>query len=738
MKSRLLIVLALFVIAACSQGSSPTPTAGPTRTPTLPPPDLNTTSAPDATHAAQAYLDAWKAEDYATMYGLLSPLSREAISAEDFEAYYRSIAAEAALESVEYEVLSALTEPKRAQVNYRVNLNSVLVGEIARDTLMNLILEEEGWRVQWDETLIIPELEGGNLLSMDVRVPSRGNIYDRNGHALVAQADAVALGLDTSQVNPEQQGSLLNTLWDLTGIRPDALAPILDSYRQFGWYLPVGEAPADLVQPLDSVLTSFAGMVMQAYRSRFYFDGGIAPQTIGYVSAIQEEEVETYKRRGYRIDEKVGRSGLEAWGEEFLSGQRGGALYVVGTDGSIITKLAETEPQPSYSIFTTLDRDLQTQTEDALSGFTGAVVVLERDTGRVLAIASSPGFDPNLFEPTNFNQGYLLGEIFNNPDTPLLNRATQGQYPLGSVFKIITMSAALENGLYDLEQTYECGHAFSELPGFVSYDWTYEKELPASGTLTLQEGLMRSCNPFFQHIALALYNQNLRDAISKLAEGFGLGSESGMEGVAEEEGQIPVPENEIEAVNQAIGQGPMLVTPLQVAQFIAAIGNGGTIHQPQIIERIESPAGEILQEFEPSEAGELPVSEETLAAVQEAMDMVVNDTRGTAYRRFVNFPIPVAGKTGTAETGGGRDPHAWFAGYTYAEQEGKPDLAIVVLAENIGEGSDYAAPIFKRILEIYYYGNPRTPYWWESSIGVTKTPTPEFSETPAPEGTPTP
>ena len=138
MKSKLLIIIALFALAACSPGSSPPPTAGPTRTPTLPPPDLNTTSAPDATQAAQAYLDAWKAEDYAAMYELLSPLSQEAISAEDFEAYYRGIAAEAALESVDYEVLSSLTEPKRSQVNYRVNLNSVLVGEIARDTAANL------------------------------------------------------------------------------------------------------------------------------------------------------------------------------------------------------------------------------------------------------------------------------------------------------------------------------------------------------------------------------------------------------------------------------------------------------------------------------------------------------------------------------------------------------------------------------------------------------------------------
>ncbi|MDX1438195.1 MAG: NTF2-like N-terminal transpeptidase domain-containing protein, partial [Anaerolineales bacterium] len=185
MKLRLWTSLILLFLAACTPDISITPTAGEQATATLPEPAINTTSVPDPLGAAQAYLDAWKSENYEAMYGLLSPLSQEAISFEDFEAYYRSIAAEAALEGVDYEILGALTHPNRAQVNYNVTLDSVLVGEISRDTLMNLKLEDEDWRVQWEETLILPELGGGNYLSMDVRVPSRGNIYDQNGHALV-------------------------------------------------------------------------------------------------------------------------------------------------------------------------------------------------------------------------------------------------------------------------------------------------------------------------------------------------------------------------------------------------------------------------------------------------------------------------------------------------------------------------------------------------------------------------
>jgi penicillin-binding protein 2 len=685
------------------------------------------------------------------MYALMTSISQDAIDLEEFEARYRTLVAEAALQTMDpeadrygldYGVLSNLTNPRNAQVNYRLILHSILVGDIQRDNVMNLALEDGEWRVQWDESLLLPELSGGERLSMDVRIPSRGNIYDRDGHAIVAQADAVALGLDTSRVDPDQVDALLNEIWRLTGIRPESLRQTLETYQQYGWYLPIGEVAQDVVAPRDAVLAGFDGMVMRAFRSRYYFDGGIAPQVVGYVSAIQPEEVEEYKRRGYRVDEKVGRMGLERWGEGYLSGDRGGSLYVVGPEGDIITKLAEAEPQPAASIYTTLDKDLQTGAEIALQGFRGAIVVLERDSGRVLAMASSPGFDPNAFEPNNINYQYLLDEIFaDDAGNPLLNRATQGQYPLGSVFKIVTMAAALESGVYTPESEYQCGYQFTELQGVVLNDWTYEHfqedgRTQPSGLLTLPEGLMRSCNPFFWHIGLDLYTSGLTEAIAEMAKGFGLGQPTGIGQVAEAEGQIPVPGSQLEATNNAIGQGDTQVTPLQVARFVAAVGNGGTLYRPQIVERIEPPGGQPLFAFRPEPTGVLPVDQEILEVIQSAMVSVVEDPRGTARHIFPNFPIPIAGKTGTAQDPP-RDPHAWFAGYTFAGREDVPDIAIAVIVENSGEGSDFAAPIFKGIVQLYYTGQ-RSKFPWESQPGVLSSPTPEVTETPVVEETPTP
>jgi penicillin-binding protein 2 len=234
-----------------------------------------------------------------------------------------------------------------------------------------------------------------------------------------------------------------------------------------------------------------------------------------------------------------------------------------------------------------------------------------------------------------------------------------------------------------------------------------------------------------------VFDQGHPTAIPDMAKAFGLGALTGIE-IDESAGLVPDPDwkqqsagtdwAREDSMQLAIGQSALNVTALQVARFIAALGNGGTLYQPQLVERIQTAEGVVSHQFEPIAQRDLPLSAQTLAAVREAMGMVVSSPRGTAYRRFLNFPITVYGKTGTAESGAA-DPHAWFAGYTDEARQGQPDIALVVLAENQGQGSDWAAPIFRRVVEAYFFGQPFMTYPWESQIGVPKTATP----TPGPE-----
>jgi len=722
-----------FLLTACSGANTTYPTSQRDLTTTPVPPTARVTvvTVPDPRLTATTFLSDWQSEKYSDMYDLLTSVGQDAITREKFVQRFVDISVNLTLQKVNFDILQSITNPRSAQVAYRLTFKTAILGDLGRDNItMNLSLEKNTWKVQWDDGLIMPELKGGNRLQIEYKIPSRGDIYDQNGNVIAATADAVALGIIPGKINDNQESALVNLLANLTGKTSQAIRAL---YANAGsdWYIPVGEASAqdandhaDLIQALQG-----NGLVVTPFNSRYYFDGGIGPHVIGYVQPISKDNLIEYQRKGYSGSEKVGQAGLEKWAENSLAGQRGATLRVISPSGQTVAILGQTDSKPAEMIYTTQDKQLQILAQKAITGFNGAIVVLERDTGRILAMVSSPEFDPNLFDPNNYNFNVGLSALLQDPNTPLINRASQGLYPLGSVFKIIMMSAALESGLYTKDTTYECGSYFRELPGVTLQDWTVVHGQPPSGLLTLPQGLMRSCDPYFYHIGLDLYRQKGDQFVTTIARGFGLGKPTGVDQIAEDGGNMPDPISEDDAVQESIGQGRILVTPLQVANFVAAVGNGGTLYRPQVIQKITSPDGVPSFSFSPVVNSKLPVSSDNLKLVQDAMRSVVADKRGTAWNVFLGLGIPVYGKTGTAQNPHG-DAHAWFAGYTNAGRSDKPDIAVAVLVENAGEGSEIAAPIFRRVIEDYFFGRPSALYWWESNYYVKKTPQPTATPQP--------
>ncbi|HKJ28491.1 MAG TPA: penicillin-binding transpeptidase domain-containing protein, partial [Anaerolineales bacterium] len=556
--------------------------------------------------------------------------------------------------------------------------------------------------------------------------PTRGIIYDKDGNTLSANTRAVALNVVPSSIEEDQGDQVLSVMQAVSTINaPYWSAVIFDENNPF--VIPLYEVPYSTFEQFENRISRHYNAIgATAYTTRLDYIGEAGGHSVGWVGPVPAEDVQFWAEKGYPSGAQIGRSGIEAWAEEMLAGKPSADLYVVTPENLILTRLSSRETVPSQSVYSTLDDQLQLWAQLSLQGFTGAAVVLERDTGKVLAIASSPAFNPNYADVNNPNS--LWGDYFPDTQGYFFNRATQGQYPPGSIFKVVTTAAALESGRFEPTDVLECAHHWYGPDNTVLDDWTFEKERSPSGNLTLVEGLMRSCNIWFYQIGYSLYTNGDVDTVAEMARGFGLGQPTGIDVFPEEDGQITNPDNQEDGIAsgsqpwylatvQGIGQSDTLITPLQAAVYTAAIGNGGTLYRPQMIDRVENTAGDTTFEFTPVVNGTLPVSDSTLAAIREGMLLVTQNTRGTAYNTFVNRAVRVYGKTGTAQTSGGQDPHAWFIGFTDEQNPNQPDIAIAVIVEHQGDGSEFAAPIFRRLMEVYFYGQPTSNFPWESRIG---------------------
>jgi penicillin-binding protein 2 len=699
-----------------------------------------------AEQIAETFLNAWEKADYTTMYGLISPNSRDAYDETKFYAEYDQAATEVTLNSLETNITSSLRQGTTAVVQYDAVFHSELFGDIS-DTArtMRLIETPEGWRVAWSRMDIFNDLAEGARLDRVQTMPNRGNIYDRNGKVLVdQQGKSIVIYIVKQDIaNEDACMQLLSRI-----MRRD----IGDLQTLFAQYypetrFPVGELDPETYQAEESNLLQACAVGDDQFdtltrQTRRYW-GELAPHIIGYVSQIQPDQLAEYERKGYPQDALIGQTGIEKAYESYLAGKPGAELRIVAPSGETLRMLAKADPQPGQSVYLTIDRDLQEAVQNAIyeaysyssaswaqTSHGAAAVVMDVKTGEVLALVSYPWFDPGLFNPDSPvpNRGEAIAALQADPSTPMVDRALSGLYPAGSIFKIVSTAAGLDSGVYTQDTWYTCTAVWSNpndaLPRRT--DWIYG--IGAHGTINFQQALTYSCDPYFWELSVHLHDKD-PNLLPDYAHMMGLGVPTGQDVLPEEVGYVPNPADHFrrnavswalgDSANLVIGQGQMQITPMQIALMTAAVANGGTLWKPEFVSKVQLIGETPSYVAQPTAESVLDFAPSTFKTIQDGMCEVTLDPNGTArymFEEWYNFQrtdVVVCGKTGTAQTGSATTkPHAWFT--AFAPQD-DPEIAVTVLVENSCEGSEVSAPIVRRIIEDYY-GMPHGewPPLWQS------------------------
>jgi penicillin-binding protein 2 len=684
-----------FFVGGCSAELPAVLRPDPTATPL---PTLTPTPLPSADGVAEAYLLAWRQGDYQTMYNLLTPEAMHRITPSQFQERYIRTLTEATVSELETQLQSLLHNNDQALVTFFSSWHTTLFGDINADNQMRLKFVEGRWGVEWQPTLILPQLGEGVSLEFISEQPARGNIYDRNFHALATEGQMVTVGVIPQLL--EDEVAVLNHLARITGVKPDKIQADVSAARP-DWFVPIADIDFEASLEYDNLFNNLPGVDRRARQVRTYNDGDTASHLIGYMGAITAEHKQDYLSKGYQGDELVGLAGVEGWAEGELAGKRGGRLVTLSSSRQVLSEIASVSSHAGSSVYLTIDTVFQATVERLLGERLGAVVVMNPKTGAIHALASYPRFKPIVFT-TGFDVE-AWAEFYTDEDRPLVNRTTQGLYPPGSVFKIVTISAALEAGIFRPDSGFVCtGHWTGLGKEFEKTCWLKT----GHGRINLINGLTQSCDTVFYEVGLALHKADPQ-LLPNWARTLGLGGPTGILGVTENNGIVPddawkqanlnQPLFDGDAVNSAIGQGYVLTTPLQIARLLAAIGNGGQLMRPRLIDRIAAVDG-TEQAFEPEVMSSLPHSPENLSLIQDSLEAVVSGARGTARHIFEGITYTLAGKTGTAESGQ-EEPHAWFAGYAPADD---PRVAIAVVLEHSGEGSQVAAPLFRQVIEAFF------------------------------------
>jgi penicillin-binding protein 2 len=676
----------------------------------------------DAERTARLFLQAWVDGDLDGMFSLLSFNSQEATPRDEFRTLYQDAHNTMTLHSLSF-TANSMTRPRDelAIFNYDVTFQTEMLGEFsdrARDLQIVVDTRADEWRVAWTPADIFAQMVGGGRLRLDPTVPNRANIYDSAGRALADQNGRVVL-LNVTRQNIPQYAECLNALAAALD-EPAADVQAELEARPADWLVEVGIIEAQIYFDHYQALESLCAATFDDRPARRYPNGTVAPHILGTVGYPNEGEVEGVEAAGFRADSILGRSGVERSWDETLRGQPAATLSIANPTGSVTRELARSPARPGESVWLTIDSafqaevqlivaDAYTQAKDAWAPDSkgAAVVVIDVNTGAIRALVSYPTYDINAYTPfpeMGREQAQQI-VVANNEDLrrPELNRPTQGIYPLGSVMKTISAAAAADSGVYALDERYTCTGIWSR--DITRYDWFR----PGHGTITLPQSLTYSCNPYYYEVGFQMFQAN-PGLLSQYAQQLGFGGLSGMTDIAEAPGLIPDPEwlrvnygatwTFSDEVNMSIGQGYVQVTPLQVARWFAAIANGGNMPTPYLVEQAGL-LGDRLRPVHEAEMTPTGLRPEVLATIQSGLCAVTTDPFGTAEFVFENSPlqtIGVCGKTGTAQDEP-RNSHAWFASYA---PRTNPEIVVVVIVENAGEGSGVAAPIARQVLEAYF------------------------------------
>ncbi len=554
------------------------------------------------------------------------------------------------------------------------------------------------WYLQVLEGVKLQEMSDKNRIRIRPVAAPRGILFDRNGLALVDNRPAFTLSLIPREL--EDRDTVLARLSVLLKIPMRELEESLervptDSFR------PVRVRRGltlEEVTKIEERKLELPGVLVEVEPQRVYPTSTFAAHLLGYVREVSDEQM---KQGRYRRGDMIGQSGLERMLDEYLRGRDGGERVEVDALGRPVQVMRREEPDPGAQVITTVDRRIQEAAERAMTGRSGAVIVMDPRNGDILAMTSSPAFALDRLTGNLDRDEWL--KVVRDPLTPLMNRALQSQYAPGSVFKVIVAAAGLQEGsLTPMDRTY-CNGEF-HLGQWAFKDW---KE-GGHGHVDTRSAIMQSCNIFFYQSGLKVGPA----AIARYAQAFGLGAPTGIDLGGEKPGLVPFLDGRRrgdgrkwqagDTVNMSIGQGQLLVTPMQVARMMSAVANGGILWRPRLVQRVERVDGTLAYSSSSKMTGRVDLSPVVWAFLRHALSGVVNEGGTGAAARIPG--VEVAGKTGTAQSVAKSDStkgqdHAWFASFAPVQDA---EVVVVVFVERGGKGGQVAAPIARQIYQAIF------------------------------------